>query len=167
VCCSPTRAGVPPVTKDPAVERSSGRGILPGGPWGRAPLRQHADPQCAAHGIVPRRGSPPAMVHASRLVFPPDPSAPDQLWESQQPYIGHLWWHAQTFGRRVEQCSFITWEALDRANAHLWETTYVPRALYARWPTWQAWLEEQRVWLRMVQDVYAAQHGQRGRPWTS
>jgi hypothetical protein len=107
------------------------------------------------------------MVHAYRLVFPPHPSAPDQLWEWQQPAMQCLQWHARIFGRRVEQCYFITWEALDHANARLWETAYVPRALYARWPTWQAWLEEQRALLLTVQDVYEAQHSQRGGPGTS
>jgi hypothetical protein len=34
------------------------------------------------------------MVHAYRLVYPPNLHAPHPLWEWQQPYIDHLLWNA-------------------------------------------------------------------------
>jgi len=84
------------------------------------------------------------MVQAYRLVYPPDPSAPPQFWEWQQPWIDHLAWNAATFGRQVELRGFRTWEALKRENTHIWEHVYRPRAAYALWPTWLAWLAEYR-----------------------
>jgi hypothetical protein len=46
------------------------------------------------------------MVHAYRLVFPPTPSAPDPLWEWQQPCMDHLLWQVRTFSRQVELGGF-------------------------------------------------------------
>jgi hypothetical protein len=79
------------------------------------------------------------MVHAYRLVSPPPPSAPDPLWEWQQPWIDHLLWHGRTFSRQVELWCFPSGDALDRANTRLWATVYAPRLQYEPWPTWQAW----------------------------
>jgi len=56
------------------------------------------------------------MVHAYRLVYPPTPSAPDPLWEWQQPWIAHLLWHGRTFSRQVELWWFPSGDALDRTN---------------------------------------------------
>ena len=98
------------------------------------------------------------MVHAYRLVYPPHPSAPHQLWEWQQPWIDHLVWNAATFGRRVELRCLRTWEALERENTRIWEHAYRPRAAYALWPTWLAWLEEYRELLITAKEVYEAHH---------
>ena len=98
------------------------------------------------------------MVHAYRLVYPPHPSAPHQLWEWQQPSIDRLWWNAATFGRQVELRCFRTWEALAGANTRLWEHAYRPHAAYALWPTWRAWLTEYRRLLITTQEVYEAHH---------
>jgi hypothetical protein len=98
------------------------------------------------------------MVHAYRLVHPPHLSAPPQLWEWQQPWIDRLWWNAATFGRQVELRAFAAWEALERENTHIWEHAYRPRAAYALWSTWVAWLEEYRRLLVTTQEVYEAHH---------
>jgi len=104
------------------------------------------------------------MLRAYRLVYPARPYATPQLWEWQQPSIDRLRWNASTFGRWVDQRSFGTWDALAGENARLWETAYRPRAAYAPWPTWLAWLEEYRVLLVTMQEVYEAHHSERGRP---
>jgi hypothetical protein len=88
----------------------------------------HSHSQRAAHVVVSLMGGPGPLVHAYRLVHPPNPSAPDQLWEWQQPWIDHLLWHARTFGRRVEQRYFVTWDARDFENTRLWETISARRS---------------------------------------
>ena len=102
------------------------------------------------------------MVHAYRLVYLPTPSAPDPLWEWQQPWIDHLLWHVRTFSRQVELWWFPSGDALDRANTRLWAMTYAPRLQYEPWPTWQAWLAEYRELLVSMRAVYEAHHGQGG-----
>ena len=104
------------------------------------------------------------MLRAYRLVYPASPHATPQLWEWQHPSIDHVLWNASMFGHRVDQRSFRTWDALACENTRLWETAYRPRAAYAPWPTWLAWLEEYRVLLVTTQEVYEAHHGRRGRP---
>jgi hypothetical protein len=104
------------------------------------------------------------MLRAYRLVYPARPHATPQLWEWQQSSIDRVLWNASTFGRWVDQRSFLTWDALAGENARLWETAYRPRAAYAPWPTWLAWLEEYRVLLVTMQEVYEAHHGRSGRP---
>ena len=98
------------------------------------------------------------MVQAYRLVYPPYPSAPHQLWEWQQPWVDRLVWNAATFGRQVELRGFRTWEALERENTRIWEHAYRPRAAYALWPTWLGWLEEYRELLITTKEVYEAHH---------
>ena len=98
------------------------------------------------------------MVQAYRLVYPPYPSAPHQLWEWQQPSIERLFWNAATFGRQVELRAFAAWETLERENTRIWETDYSPRAQYEPWPTWVAWLEEYRELLITTQEIYEAHH---------
>ena len=98
------------------------------------------------------------MLYASRLRYPASPHAPPQLWEWQQPWINHLVWNAATFGRQVELRAFAAWETLERANTHIWEHAYRPRAAYALWPTWVAWLEEYRGLLITTKEVYEAHH---------
>ena len=72
-----------------------------------------------------------------------------------------LLWNAKTFGRTVVQCLFVHWNALAAANQRIWETSYVPRALYAPWESWQAWMAEYRTLVATVQEVYEAQYGQK------
>jgi hypothetical protein len=48
------------------------------------------------------------MLHAYRLLYRDSFDAPDSLWEWHQPWIDHLLWHAQTFGREVVHCYFAT-----------------------------------------------------------
>src|SRR2546425_7436411 len=104
---------------------------------------------------VPRTGITPAdgersmkhrvPIHASRLVYPDSPHAPEMLWEWERPHIDRLLWNAQPFGRTVVQCSFLHWNALAEANQHIWMTSYLPRPLYEPWDTCQAWLTEYRT----------------------
>ena len=98
------------------------------------------------------------MLYASRLLYPASPYAPPQLWEWQQPSIERLFWNAATFGRQVELRAFATWEALAGENTRIWEHAYRPRAAYALWSTWLAWLEEYRALLITTQEVYEAHH---------
>ena len=101
------------------------------------------------------------MRHAYRLLYRESLDAPDSLWEWHQPWIDHLLWHARTFGREVVHCYFATWQALDRANTRLWETTDAPWARSARWPTWHAWLVDYREWLVITRDGYEGHPGSR------
>jgi hypothetical protein len=39
------------------------------------------------------------MIHASRLVSPDSPHAPEMLWEWEQLPIGRLLWNVTAFGR--------------------------------------------------------------------
>lgn len=103
------------------------------------------------------------MLHAYRLLSSESEHAcgPDSLWEWNNPWMQHLVWHARTFRRRVVQRYFVTWQALDAANTHLWDTAYAPHACYAPWPTWHAWLLEYRELLVSIREVYEAHHGPR------
>jgi hypothetical protein len=100
-------------------------------------------------------------LYAYRLLYPDNPHAPEMLWEWEEPYIHCLLWNAKTFGRTVVQCLFVHWNALAAANQRIWETSYVPRALYAPWESWQAWMAEYRTLVATVQEVYEAQYGQK------
>ena len=51
-------------------------------------------------------------IHAYRLVFSDSPPAPEVLWEWDDPSMHRLLWNAKTFGRTVEQCTFLHWNAL-------------------------------------------------------
>jgi hypothetical protein len=55
-------------------------------------------------------------IHASRLVYPDSPPAPEMLWEWERPHIDRLLWNATTFGRGVVHCSFLDWDAFEQAN---------------------------------------------------
>jgi hypothetical protein len=105
------------------------------------------------------------MLHAYRLLYLDSRDAPDSLWEWRQPWIDHLLWHAQTFGRQVVHRYFATWQLLDQANTRLWETSYAPAARYALWPTRHAWLVDYRELLVITREVYEGHHGQQGTPW--
>ena len=48
----------------------------------------------------------PCMIHASKLVSPDSPHAPEMLWEWEQLHIGRLLWNATTFGRELMQQYF-------------------------------------------------------------
>ena len=104
------------------------------------------------------------MLHAYRLLYRESLDAPDSLRKWHQPWIDHLLWHARSFGREVVHCYFATWQALDRANARLWETSYAPLARYALWPTWHAWLVDYHALLVVTREVYEGHHGQQGTP---
>ncbi len=98
------------------------------------------------------------MVYAYRLVYPLYLSSPPPLWEWQSPWMDHLFWNAATLGRQVELCAFATWEALEHENMRIWEHAYRPRAAYALWSTWRAWLAEYRALLITTKEVYEAHH---------
>jgi hypothetical protein len=98
-------------------------------------------------------------IHAYRLRYQDSSHTPEMLWEWEESYIQHLFWNAKTFGRTVVHCIFLHWNALDAANQRIWETAYLPRALFEPWESWQAWIAEYRTLLAVVQDVYEAQHG--------
>jgi len=98
-------------------------------------------------------------LHAYRLGSSDSPHTPEMLWEWEEPYIHCLHWTAKTFGHPIVHCLFLHWTALAAANQRIWETSYVPRALFAPWANWQAWLTEYRTLVTTVQDVYAAQYG--------
>jgi hypothetical protein len=98
------------------------------------------------------------MVYAYRLVYPPNPSAPEQLWEWRQLYIDHLVWNAWTFGRQLMQRYFASWEALERENTHLWETGYRPARLLCVVDHLAAWLAEYRELLVITREVYEMHH---------
>ena len=99
------------------------------------------------------------MIHAYRLRYEDRSHTPEMLWEWEEPYMSHVRWNATTFGRTVEHCIFLHWHALDAANQRIWETTYLPRSLFAPWEHWQAWIAEYRTLLAVVKDVYEAQYG--------
>jgi hypothetical protein len=98
-------------------------------------------------------------IHVYRLRYPNSPNAPEMLWEWDKPHIDRLLWNALTFGRTVVQCAFVDWHTLVAANERIWETAYQPRALYAQWPTWYAWLDEYRALVATTQEVYELQYG--------
>lgn len=98
------------------------------------------------------------MIRAYRLVYPESVHAPPQLWEWEQPHIGHVIRNARTFRRHVVQRYFPAWEALAQENQRLWEVHYLPRALYQPWETWHAWLAEYRTLVLDVQDIYEDHH---------
>jgi len=99
------------------------------------------------------------MIHAYRLLYPDSPSAPEMLWEWEEPYITRLLWNANTFGRTVVQCTFLHWNALAAANQRIWETSYRLRPSHEPWDTWQGWMAEYRTLVATVQEMYEAQHG--------
>ena len=103
------------------------------------------------------------MIHAYRLRYQDSPHTPEMLWEWEEPYIHHLFWHAKTFGRTVVQGSFLHWNALAAANQRIWESAYLPRALFEPWEGWQAWIAEYRTLVVTAQEVYEMQYGRRSK----
>src|SRR6266487_177001 len=85
--------------------------------------------QKAMH-CVPRRGS--SRWTRTR-------SAPEMLWEWEEPSIHLLIQNARTFRREVVQCSCAKWEELAQENQRIWDMHYLPRPLYEPWETWRAW----------------------------
>jgi hypothetical protein len=100
-----------------------------------------------------------APMQAYRLRYEDSPHTPETLWEWEEPYISHLRWNATTFGRTLVHCTFLHWHALDAANQHIWETSYLPRSLFEPWESWQAWIAEYRMLITTVREVYEAQYG--------
>ena len=100
------------------------------------------------------------MLHAYRLLYPDGPHTPEMLWEWERPHIALLLWNATVFGRELMHRHFLTWEALAQENQWIWETSYLPRPLFATWATWHAWLDEYRELVRDVQEMYEEHHGQ-------
>jgi len=99
-------------------------------------------------------------LRASRLTHPERPSAPESLWEWEEPYIHRLLWFAKTFGWTVVECTFLHWPALAEANRRIWEAHYRLRAAAAPWDTWQGLMAQYRMQVAVVYEVYAAQYGQ-------
>lgn len=102
---------------------------------------------------------PSVPIHAYRLRYDDHPAQLEMLWEWEEPYMSHLRWNATTFGRTLVHCIFVHRSALDAANQRIWETSYLPRALFEPWNGWQAWIAEYRTLLAVVQEVYEAQYG--------
>jgi hypothetical protein len=98
-------------------------------------------------------------IHAYRLAYPDSSHAPERLWEWEKEHCARLLWNATTFGRELMHRYFLTWEALAQENQRIWETSYLPRPLYASWATWRVWLDEYRELVRDVQDIYEEHHG--------
>ena len=102
------------------------------------------------------------MVRAYRLVYE-TPQPHPQLWEWEQPYIGHLLQNAETFSRRLDHNDFPTWEALAGENVRIWKTHYLSSPMYQPWETWEAWLAEYRALVIEVQAM-AEEHQLSRRP---
>ena len=86
------------------------------------------------------------MLRAYRLIITNNPYAPENLWETGQPYIDNPSRSVRTFGHHLKQRFFLNEKALHWANLRIWHTHYKPKPAHDNVPNWQAYL----VWYRQL-----------------
>ena len=86
------------------------------------------------------------MLRAYRLIITNNPYAPENLWETEQPYIDNPSRSVRTFGHHLKQRFFLNWKALNWENLRIWHTHYKPKPAHDNVPNWQAYL----AWHRQV-----------------
>jgi hypothetical protein len=81
------------------------------------------------------------MLRAYRLIITDNTYAPENLWETEQPYIDHLSRSARTFGHHMKQRFFLNEKALNWENLRIWHTHYNPKPAHQDISNWEAYLE--------------------------